>query len=89
MDKYFVLGNPISHSQSPRIHGLFAEQTGEALRYERLLVRPDGLDIVLRDLKSKGVQGCNITVPFKEQAYQLCQQRTPRATADFSDRRDA
>ena len=79
MDKYFVLGNPISHSQSPRIHGLFAEQTGEALRYERLLVRQDGLDIVLRDLKSKGVQGCNITVPFKEQAYQLCQQRTPRA----------
>jgi shikimate dehydrogenase len=79
MDKYFVLGNPISHSLSPRIHGLFAEQTGESLRYERLLVRPDGLDVVLRDLQSKGALGCNITVPFKEQAYQLCQQRTPRA----------
>lgn len=79
MDKYFVLGNPVSHSQSPRIHGLFAEQTGEKLRYERLLVRLDGLDVVLRDLKSKGAQGCNITVPFKEQAYQLCEQRTPRA----------
>ena len=79
MDKYFVLGNPVSHSLSPRIHGLFAEQTGELLRYERLLVRPDGLDVVLRDLQSKGAAGCNITVPFKEQAYQLCAQRTPRA----------
>lgn len=79
MDKYFVLGNPISHSQSPRIHGLFAEQTGQSLRYERLLVRPDGLDVVLRDLQAKGAKGCNITVPFKEQAYQLCQQRSPRA----------
>ncbi len=79
MDKYFVLGNPISHSQSPRIHGLFAEQLGEHLRYERLLVRPDGLDVVLRDLQAKGAKGCNITVPFKEQAFQLCQQRTPRA----------
>lgn len=79
MDRYFVLGNPISHSQSPRIHGLFAQQTGENLRYERLLVRPDGLEVVLNDLNAKGVKGCNITVPFKEQAYQLCQQRTPRA----------
>lgn len=79
MDKYFVLGNPVSHSLSPRIHGLFAEQTGELLRYERLLVRPDGLDVVLRDLQAKGAAGCNITVPFKEQAYQLCAQRTPRA----------
>lgn len=79
MDKYFVLGNPVSHSLSPRIHGLFAEQTGEKLRYERLLVRPDGLDVVLRDLQSRGAAGCNITVPFKEQAYQLCAQRTPRA----------
>jgi len=79
MDKYFVLGNPVSHSLSPRIHGLFAEQTGELLRYERLLVRPDGLDVVLRDLQVKGAAGCNITVPFKEQAYQLCAQRTPRA----------
>jgi shikimate dehydrogenase len=79
MDKYFVLGNPISHSQSPRIHGLFAAQTGEHLRYERLLVRPDGLEVVLKDLSAKGAKGCNITVPFKEQAYALCQQRTPRA----------
>ena len=52
MDKYFVLGNPISHSQSPRIHGLFAAQTGEHLRYERLLVRPDGLEVVLKDLSA-------------------------------------
>jgi len=79
MDKYFVLGNPVSHSQSPRIHGLFAEQTGEKLRYERMLVRLDGLDVVLRDLQARGAAGCNITVPFKEQAFALCPQRTPRA----------
>ena len=79
MDKYYVLGNPISHSKSPRIHALFAQQTGQKINYEPQLVRVGDLDNVLRDLQARGIKGCNITVPFKEQAYAWCPQKTPRA----------
>ena len=79
MDKYYVLGNPISHSKSPRIHGLFAQQTGQKINYESQLVRPGDFENVLRDLQARGVKGCNVTVPFKEQAYTWCPQKTPRA----------
>lgn len=79
MDKYLVLGNPISHSRSPRIHSLFAQQLGETISYEKLLVRPEGLKTALADIQERGVLGCNITVPFKEEAYRLAQGHTPRA----------
>lgn len=38
LDHYVVFGNPVEHSQSPRIHALFAEQTNDPIRYEKLFV---------------------------------------------------
>ena len=40
MDRYVVMGNPVSHSLSPAIHAAFARATGEALEYDRLLIPP-------------------------------------------------
>jgi shikimate dehydrogenase len=68
MDRYAVIGNPVAHSLSPRIHGLFAEQTGQALVYEQLLAPLDGFSDTAQRFFREGGSGLNVTVPFKSQA---------------------
>ncbi|WP_313518809.1 shikimate dehydrogenase, partial [Pseudomonas sp.] len=78
MDRYCVFGNPIGHSKSPLIHRLFAEQTGQAMSYEALLAPLDDFAGFARGFFAKGLGG-NVTVPFKEQAFQLADQLSARA----------
>lgn len=78
MDRYAVIGNPIAHSKSPLIHGLFARQTGQQLTYEALLAPLDDFAGTLRAFLREGL-GANVTVPFKEQAWELVDTRTPAA----------
>ena len=78
MDRYAVIGNPIGHSKSPLIHGMFARQTGEQLSYEALLAPLDEFAGTLRAFLREG-RGVNVTVPFKEQAWALVDSRTPAA----------
>jgi shikimate dehydrogenase len=83
-DRYAVVGNPVEHSQSPFIHAAFARQTGQALDYGRLLCPLDRFAATIRqfaDDDSTGpARGCNVTVPFKFEAFELAARRTPRAT---------
>lgn len=78
-DRYAVVGNPVAHSRSPDIHAMFAKQTGQSLIYERLLAPLDGLAPALRAFAAAGGRGCNITVPFKFDAFALAAVRTERA----------
>ncbi len=79
IDHYAVFGNPISHSKSPQIHKLFAKQTGQAMRYTAELADIETfVDAVNTFVKHNG-KGINITVPFKQQAWQLANQRSSRA----------
>lgn len=79
MDRYVVAGNPVEHSQSPFIHAAFAAQTGEALTYERLFVPLDAFETTLRAFVDAGGKGCNVTVPFKFDAFHLARRTTERA----------
>ena len=79
MNLYAVLGNPVAHSQSPFIHAEFARQTGEPVRYERLLCPMDGFGPAVRAFAAEGGRGCNVTVPFKFDAFRLAARRTDRA----------
>ncbi|MBC7609479.1 MAG: shikimate dehydrogenase [Polaromonas sp.] len=79
MDQYFVLGNPVEHSKSPRIHARFAELTGQTLVYGKQLVALNGFAAMLAQFQKNGVKGCNVTVPFKFEAFQAAHTWSDRA----------
>lgn len=75
-----VIGNPIDHSRSPDIHHAFAQALQLPVRYERLLGEPEQFETQVQDFFRQGGRGLNVTVPFKERAYQLTQDHcSPRA----------
>jgi shikimate dehydrogenase len=83
-DRYCVFGNPIGHSKSPRIHALFAAQTGQDISYEAILVEKGSFPAAVAAFIAAGkgpARGANVTVPFKEEAFRLAARRTPRAEA--------
>ncbi len=60
-----VMGFPIGHSLSPRLHGFWLKQYGISGSYEAFEVRPEELEAALRRLESEGVAGVNLTIPHK------------------------
>ena len=80
-DYYAVVGNPIGHSRSPRIQTAFAQATAQDMRYEAILSPLDGFRQVVSDFfATESGKGLNITLPFKEQAYELSDVKSLRAT---------
>ena len=80
--KHFaVIGNPIAHSLSPQIHHAFAEQCGIKLQYDKICVETESdiFETFVRDFFKQGGAGLNITLPFKQRAFQLADQLTERA----------
>ena len=76
-----VLGNPIAHSRSPEIHHLFAKQFNLAINYQKREVPLDAFAQVVRELQAKNLKGCYVTVPFKADAYRICDVVTAEAEA--------
>ncbi len=80
-DRYAVFGNPIAHSRSPAIHAAFAAQTGQRLRYEKILAPLDGFTVAIDEFINRGGRGANVTLPFKLAACALAGRLTARAQA--------
>ena len=84
-DRYAVLGNPVAHSRSPFIHAEFARQTGQAIRYGRVLSPLDGFEAAVRSFAASHEDdagpalGCNVTIPFKFEAPRLAPHVSERA----------
>ncbi|PHQ81428.1 MAG: shikimate dehydrogenase [Coxiella sp. (in: Bacteria)] len=79
MDAYAVFGNPIEHSLSPDIHKMFAEQTSQALTYEKIQAPLDDFSATITAFVERGGKGANVTLPFKVQAFQLASKKSQAA----------
>ena len=76
-----VIGWPIAHSRSPLIHSYWLRALGIDGTYTKVPVEPQGIDTFLRSLADKGLAGCNVTVPHKEAAFRIADEKHPSAVA--------
>jgi shikimate dehydrogenase len=79
IDQYAVFGQPINHSKSPRIHSLFAEQTGQSIQYLAQEVSSAAFDSTVKCFFAGNGKGLNCTVPLKELAWKYADSLTERA----------
>lgn len=77
--RYTVIGQPVAHSLSPGIHHLFGELAQRRLLYTRTEATPETFEATVIDWQRSGAQGCNVTLPFKQQALAVCQRLSPAA----------
>lgn len=78
LNRFAVMGNPISHSLSPFIHQAFAQQNGQSLLYEKIKVEETHFETQVSQFFAEGGKGLNITLPFKERAFAMAKLSTPR-----------
>lgn len=67
--KFAVIGSPIDHSLSPKIHKLFAEELGKDITYEAIMVEKEVFEFKVNRLFEEGYEGLNVTLPLKELAF--------------------
>lgn len=80
-DRYAVVGNPIKHSFSPKIHAAFAQaqHIEQAMTYEAIELPMDSFHEAAKELHEEQFKGLNVTVPFKEHAAEVCESISQRA----------
>ena len=66
MKKYFVIGNPINHSLSPRLHNFWLKQNNINAIYEKIKLKEEEIENFVSKIKNQEINGCNVTVPFKK-----------------------
>ena len=74
-----IVGWPVAHSRSPRLHGFWLERMGIDGAYLPLPVRPGDFSVAIHGLRAAGFRGCNVTLPHKQAAFAICDQRDTAA----------
>jgi shikimate dehydrogenase len=81
MKRACVIGDPVSHSRSPLVHGFWLAELGMEGSYGREQVESEALAPFMRGLHGRGYLGCNVTLPHKEAAFHLMDETTDLARA--------
>jgi shikimate dehydrogenase len=84
MKKYFVIGNPIDHSLSPKLHNYWIKENNIDSVYEKKKINLDQLEDIILEIKQKKINGINVTVPFKQEIIKYLDKLSPEATATQS-----
>ena len=79
MKKYLVIGNPIEHSLSPKLHNLWIKENNIDAVYNKKKLTQAGIKGIISDIKNDNIQGINVTVPFKKTILPFLDQLTPKA----------
>ncbi len=78
-ERFAVFGNPIKQSKSPTIHTLFAQQYAQQIQYRAVRVELDGFVQAATRFFEGGGAGLNVTVPFKQDAFELAHRHSERS----------
>ncbi len=79
MKKYFVVGNPIDHSLSPKLHNFWFKENKIKAVYDKKKTNEKGLESVISEVKEKKINGINVTVPFKKLVIPYLDKLSPEA----------
>ncbi|WP_072090985.1 shikimate dehydrogenase [Candidatus Pelagibacter communis] len=66
MKKYFVIGNPINHSLSPKLQNRWLKENNIDAKYDKIKLEDHEIKNFIQDIKEQKIAGCNVTVPFKK-----------------------
>ena len=66
MKKYFVIGNPIDHSLSPKLHNHWFKENNIEAVYDKKKIDENDIENIISKIKKKQINGINVTVPFKK-----------------------
>ncbi|BDU15053.1 shikimate dehydrogenase [Lysobacter auxotrophicus] len=77
--RFAVIGHPVAHSLSPRIHAAFGRQVGIALEYAAMDAPPELFDAIVAEFAAEGGLGANVTLPHKNRAVSVCTTLSERA----------
>jgi shikimate dehydrogenase len=79
MKKYFVIGNPIEHSLSPKLHNYWIKENNIDAVYDKKQLNENDIKGVISEIKNDKIHGINVTVPFKRSIIPFLDQLTPLA----------
>ena len=84
MKKYFVIGNPIDHSLSPKVHNYWLKKNNINATYDKIKLEKQEIENFIQDIKKQKIAGCNVTVPFKKAVIPFLDKLSPESQATQS-----
>ncbi len=79
MKKFFVIGNPINHSLSPKLQNWWLKENNIEAIYDKIKLEDHEIENFLQNIKEQKITGCNVTVPFKKTVIPFLDKLSPEA----------